>query len=80
MRRRLILNWVLLRHLSYILIQSVSYVVRVAADQKCSGQSCKHLLVSNDGHRSDATLQFAKLYPPVQFIPIIFALVLVAAS
>ena len=39
-----------------------------------------HLFVSNHGHRNEATLQFANLYPPVQPILLIFALVLIAAS
>ena len=44
------------------------------------GQALTNLLVLIYGHHNEATLQLAKLYPPVQFIPIIFALVLIAAS
>ena len=49
-------------------------------NSKYSRQSHANLLLSSHGHRNEATQQLAKLYPPVQFIPIIFALVLVAAS
>ena len=45
-----------------------------------AGQAGIDLLVLTYGHHNEATAQLAKLYPPVQFIPIIFALVLVAAS
>ena len=47
---------------------------------KYSGQYHLNLLLSSHGHRNEAIQQLAKLYPPVQFIPIIFALVLVAVS
>lgn len=47
---------------------------------KYSRQNHWDLLMSSHGHRNEATQHLAKLYPPVQFIPIIFALVLVAAS
>jgi len=38
------------------------------------------MLLLEYGHRNEAFQQLAKLYPPVQPIPVIFALVLIAAS